>query len=108
MRVIVLSSALCAALALGACDAMNSDQRSNAPITEPVQTAITDTVITGKVIAALAVAENVNGTAIDVETVNGRVVLSGRLPNQAQIDRAIAAAKAVEGVREVESRLMVG
>jgi hyperosmotically inducible protein len=69
---------------------------------------VDDAAITAKVKAALLAAENVNGTDISVETNSGRVVLSGMLPDQSQIDRAVATARNIEGVVDVESRLAVG
>jgi hyperosmotically inducible protein len=67
-----------------------------------------DAAITAKVKAALLGAENVNGTDISVETSGGRVILSGMVPDQTQIDRAVATARNIEGVVDVESRLAVG
>jgi osmotically-inducible protein OsmY len=66
-----------------------------------------DTVITGKVKAALAMVDGLGDSAISVETVNGRVVLTGKLANDMQRSRAIEAARSVDGVREVESHIEV-
>jgi hyperosmotically inducible protein len=86
---------------------------SQAPVdtsrTEPtVGQKIDDAAITAKVKAALLAAEHVNGTDIKVETNSGRVVLSGMVPDQGQIDRAVATARNIDGVVDVESRLAVG
>jgi hypothetical protein len=121
MRLIALSSALCAALAVAACDNVGTDRRADATRTAPeppaaqapadqptAQPAAADAAIRDRVMAALAAANDVDESAITVESTNGRVVLSGRLPNQSQVDRAVTAAKTVDGVREVESRLTVG
>jgi len=69
---------------------------------------VDDAAITAKVKAALLAANDVKGTAISVETDSGRVVLSGVVQDQAQVDRAVATARKVDGVVEVENRLMVG
>jgi hyperosmotically inducible protein len=69
---------------------------------------IDDAAISAKVKTALLTAENVNGTDISVETNAGRVILSGVVPDQSQIDRAVATARNIEGVVDVESRLAVG
>ena len=77
-----------------------SDQvQSNQPVD--------DTWITAKVKTELLAAEDVPGTSIDIETPNGVVVLSGALENQTQIDRAVSAAKAVRGVKEVDAAGLV-
>lgn len=78
-----------------------------APVDQPKQ-AVTDTVLTTKVKAALLATNDVNSTSISVETRDGTVTLSGRLPDAAQIERAVTAARAVDGVRNVDNRLAVG
>ena len=50
----------------------------------------TDTWITTKVKADLLATENVDGTKINVTTVNGVVTLAGVLDTQVQVDNAIA------------------
>ena len=45
---------------------------------------------------------------LDASTLNGIVTLSGTVPSQAAVDRAVAAAKHVPGVRAVKSELKVG
>lgn len=67
-----------------------------------------DTWITTKVKADLLATKDVSGMDIKVETVNGVVSLSGSVDTQAEADRAVAVAKAIEGVTRVDdSRLMV-
>ncbi|MBB5206763.1 BON domain-containing protein [Chiayiivirga flava] len=66
----------------------------------------TDTWITTKVKADLLATENVDGTKINVTTVNGVVTLAGVLDDQAQVDRAIALTKAIEGVTGVETKAL--
>ena len=58
-----------------------------------------DTVITGKVKAALLADSNVKGTDISVETNQGDVTLSGTVASQAQIDDALRIARGIDGVK---------
>lgn len=66
--------------------------------------AIDDTTITTKVKAELLAEKDVNGSDISVDTKQGQVVLSGTVP-AAQIARAEAIARKVDGVREVVNQL---
>jgi osmotically-inducible protein OsmY len=45
---------------------------------------------------------------LDVSTLNGVVTLAGTVRSQADVDRAVAAAKKVSGVRAVKSELKIG
>ena len=45
---------------------------------------------------------------LGVSTLNGVVTLSGTVRAQADVDRAVAAAKRVHGVRAVKSELKIG
>jgi len=67
-----------------------------------------DAGITAKVKAALIAEKGVNGTSINVDTMQGRVTLTGRVPDQAQVDRAAQVASSVEGVKAVENKLTAG
>jgi len=49
--------------------------------------------------------DGVDGTKINVDTMNGRVTLKGEVPNKTMIDRAVQVAKGVEGVKDVDNRL---
>ncbi len=64
---------------------------------------VNDTWITTKVKTELLAAEDVSGLDIKVETTNGEVKLSGRVDNQAQIDKAVSVARGVKGVGKVDS-----
>ena len=66
-----------------------------------------DTAITTKIKTKLLADPVVSGFAISVETFRGRVVLSGFVNSQAQVDRAIALAREVPGVREVQPALVI-
>lgn len=67
-----------------------------------------DAAITAKVKSALLAEKGVNGTAINVETMQGQVILTGRVPDQTQVERATQIASRVEGVKEVDNKLTVG
>ncbi|KAB7767930.1 BON domain-containing protein [Xanthomonas maliensis] len=64
---------------------------------------VTDSWITTKVKADLLATDNVSGTDIKVETVNGVVTLSGMVATKAEHDKAIAVAKGIEGVKSVKA-----
>ena len=66
-----------------------------------------DTAITAKIKTKLLGDPTISGFAISVETFRGRVILSGFVSSQAQVDRAIALAREVPGVREVQSALVI-
>ena len=63
----------------------------------------TDTWITTKVKAELMTTKGISSTDIDVTTTNGVVTLSGVLDSKAQVQKSIAVAKAVKGVKKVDS-----
>ena len=81
-----------------------------APQTEAkttVGTEIDDGAITTKVKSALMADADVKSFDIKVETSKGVVQLSGFVDNQGQIDRAIAVAKGVEGVKSVDNKMNI-
>jgi hyperosmotically inducible periplasmic protein len=67
-----------------------------------------DVTITAKVKTALAADDQLSALAIDVDTSNMVVTLSGPAPTREAAERATVLAKAVEGVTEVRNRLTVG
>lgn len=67
-----------------------------------------DTWITTKVKADLLVTEDVSGSAIDVDTKNGVVTLTGTVESKAEADKAVSVAKGIKGVTDVKSELKVG
>ena len=64
---------------------------------------VTDTWITTKVKADLATTEGVSSTEISVETVNGVVTLIGVLESKTGVEKAIAVAKGIKGVKSVDA-----
>ena len=68
-----------------------------------VGTELDDTVVTTKVKAALLADADIKSFDLKVETRKGAVQLSGFVDSQAQVERAIAATRAVAGVVNVEN-----
>ena len=64
---------------------------------------VTDTWITTKVKSELATTDGVKSMDIDVKTVNGTVTLTGMLGTSAAVEKAVAAAKSVKGVKDVDA-----
>ena len=93
--------ALCSALALGAVGTVSSVFADDMPANSDQP--VTDTWITTKVKAELATTDGVKSTKIDVTTKNGVVALIGVLATSDAVDKAIAAAQSVKGVKRVDS-----
>jgi hypothetical protein len=66
-----------------------------------------DATITAMVHAELAKDSTLSAMRIDVDTVDGRVLLRGVAPDAAARDRATRAAQGVQGVKSVENQLSV-
>jgi hyperosmotically inducible protein len=69
---------------------------------------VDDAGITAKVKAALIAEKDVSGMGINVDTSEGKVTLTGKVPDQSQAERAIQIARGIEGVKAVENKLTVG
>lgn len=84
----------------------------NAPNPEPdrpVGTVMDDAGITVAVKAKLLADPVVGGLKIDVDTRNGVVWLTGdNMNSQAEIDKAVMVTKTVDGVKNVENKMVVG
>ncbi|HLR87916.1 MAG TPA: BON domain-containing protein [Wenzhouxiangella sp.] len=65
--------------------------------------AMSDTWITTKVKAELATTRNVSSTRISVNTKDGTVALTGVVSTDDEVERAVAAAEGVKGVKEVDA-----
>ncbi|MGH8174172.1 MAG: BON domain-containing protein [Rhodanobacteraceae bacterium] len=63
---------------------------------------VTDTWITTKVKAELATTEGVKSSDISVTTVDGTVTLTGVLGTKLAVDKAVAAAESIKGVKKVD------
>jgi hyperosmotically inducible protein len=73
--------------------------RANEESAQPVG----DTWITTKVKADLLATEATKGLDINVSTTNGVVTLSGQLGSKAEVDQAVAVARAIKGVKSVDA-----
>jgi hyperosmotically inducible protein len=95
-RTLVASLAVAAAVPLTATVAFanGNGNDSNQPVN--------DTWITTKVKAELATTDGVKSTNIDVKTVNGVVTLTGMLPTELAVKKAVAAAESIQGVTKVD------
>ena len=68
---------------------------------------VDDTVITGKVKAAIFAEPTLKSAEINVETFKGVVQLSGFVRSQANINTAVVVAKNVKGVTSVKNDMLV-
>jgi hyperosmotically inducible protein len=118
---------LLAGLGLAGCDRGAQDaaqQNSQAPSSAPpatdggaapggsatvdpggMQATVDDTTVTAKVKAALLATDGIQATDISVETQQGVVILTGKVADATQAQRAQEIAQSVEGVRSVDNRL---
>ncbi len=76
--------------------------------TDKAVATVGDAAITVAVNAALAKDSELSATKIDVDTMAGRVRLSGKAPNASARDRATTLALGVDGVVGVDNQLRVG
>lgn len=83
-------------------------KREGEQAVQSVATTATDMTITTKVKAALAADDQLSALKIEVDTVQGVVSLTGPAPSAEAAHRATTLAKAVEGVTEVQNKLVVG
>lgn len=72
-----------------------------------IANATSDERITASIKARLVEETALTGFKIDVDTVNGVVTLSGAVPSQDAIDKAIQISEKTEGVRKVVSTLQL-
>lgn len=110
------------ALTLVGCDqaqrpqqmADNGDQRparelspksASSKPTDSVVQAVDDAAITAKVKTALAADKDVKSSDISVKTTQGRVVLTGQVPDPAQVKLAEQKVAQIDGVQGVDNRL---
>ena len=66
-----------------------------------------DATITTKVKAELIAEPSLKSLDVHVETTNGTVMLSGFVPSQAEVDKAVDVARNVKGVNKVQSSLRI-
>ncbi|MGN6390323.1 MAG: BON domain-containing protein [Burkholderiaceae bacterium] len=78
-----------------------------ADATDKVADVIDDSVVTGKVKAALLADASVKGLDINVETHGNVVTLSGNVDSRNQVDSATQIAQRIDGVKQVNNNLKV-
>jgi hyperosmotically inducible protein len=66
-----------------------------------------DTAIAARVKTALLAEKNVKSTDVSVDAFQGKVILRGTVPDAEQIALAAQVARAVDGVKSVDNRLIV-
>jgi len=105
-KVLVLGVTLAVAMSVLIAGCGNRQAKLPTPsASTAVGTKIDDTVVTTKVKSALFADPDIKSFDLKVETRKGAVQLSGFVDNQAQIDRAITATRAVEGVKSVDNSI---
>jgi hyperosmotically inducible protein len=107
-KLFVVTLSLAGALLISGCGEKKEGPKPEGPKPEAkttVGTEVDDSAITTKVKAAFAADADVKGSDIKVETRKGEVQLSGFVDSQAQMDRAVAVAKGVEGVKSVDNKM---
>jgi len=102
-KFLILGLTFAAASLLGAGCSNRDEPTPAATAKTTVGTEIDDTLVTTKVKSALLADADIKSFDLKVETRKGMVQLSGYVNNQTQVDRAIAATRAVEGVKSVEN-----
>lgn len=125
--ILTISAAVAAMIALSACN-QRDDQTVGQTVDKALASAKTemkdakeatmdaaanlaaaaaDATITTKINAALMADDQLKALKIDVDTKDGKVVLTGAAPDADSRDRATSMAKAVDGVVDVDNRLTV-
>jgi hyperosmotically inducible protein len=92
------------------CSAMSGTDKASCETrsrTELAKDAVADTTITTKVKTELMAEPALKSLDVHVETNNGTVMLSGFVPSQAEVDKAVDVARNVKGVNKVQSSLRI-
>ncbi|HCT9233270.1 BON domain-containing protein [Alcaligenes sp. Marseille-Q7550] len=97
---ILMTTALSFGLQAGA---MAADKDTNTDHSATAGEAVSDAWITTKIKAELASTKDLKSTDISVETNNGVATLTGTVPSDIELKKAVAAAQSVKGVQRVDS-----
>lgn len=89
-----------AALSADSSTLANNGERSTGKV-------IDDAWITTKTKTALLAEGDLKAASIQVETRQGKVMLTGKVPSSAQSDKATMVARGIEGVTDVSNQLTV-
>jgi len=98
--------ALVAALSFGMSSGMALAAQQTAPTTDHSSStgqAVSDAWITTKVKSELATTKGVKSMDVTVKTVDGVVTLTGVLSTKIAVNKAVAVAKSVKGVKDVDA-----
>lgn len=100
---LLLNGCLAATIAGGATAASSTvnDQRS-------VGAQLDDVTLTARIDARLVAERDMPSRWVSVQVINGVATLTGHLPTQRHIERAIYITRSIRGVRDVRSELLVG
>lgn len=90
-----------------ACSTLGTISCTAGPARESTGEYMDDTVITGKVKAAILQDEVLKVTEINVETFKGVVQLSGFVSSRADADRAVALTRTIGGVKSVKHDMQI-
>ena len=104
MKKLITQTLIASGVALSALSPVYAAEQGNQPLKAMGQY-VDDATITTKVKAKHAEDKVVSALRVNVETKQGVVVLSGEAKNEAEIDRAEALAKQVEGVKAVSNMI---
>jgi len=108
IETLVLNTALASLLVVSAVGCSKPVDSLGMPATTTtVGTDIDDSVITSSVKSALLADSDIKSFDFKVETRKGEVLLSGYVDNQAQLDRATAATRAVKGVKNIQNNVVL-
>ena len=99
---------LASALSFGAASFATAQQPTATPdnnneVKTDSEQPVTDAWITTKVKTELGITKDVTAMEINVDTKDGMVTLTGVLANDIAVQKAVAAAKSVKGVRSVDA-----
>ena len=105
---LVLSTAFASLLAVAVVGCSKPVDSVGMPVASTtVGTDIDDSVITSSVKSALLADADIKSFDFKVETRKGEVLLSGFVDNQAQLDRATSATRAVNGVKGIQNNVVL-
>lgn len=108
MNTLLLNTFLLSALAVSVVGCNRPVDNAGAPVAgTTVGTDIDDSVITSSVKSALLADADIKSFDFKLETRKGEVLLSGFVDNQSQVDRAIAVARTVPGVKNVQNNVVL-
>ncbi|WP_232726528.1 BON domain-containing protein [Mariprofundus ferrinatatus] len=73
-----------------------------------IGTQFDDAALTAKIDARLIAEKDMPSRWVSVQVIEGNATLTGHLPSQSHIDRALYITKSIDGVRSVRSELLIG